>query len=87
MPSVGTTSGRTDTTMNAAAAAASTPTQLPRRYRVALALLCIGSGVASGIFLAAQPFTPFTAPVFLLAAVVGALVGVAAFRALEHSLE
>jgi hypothetical protein len=73
--------------MNAAAAAAPAPTQLPRRYRVALALLCIGSGVALGLFVAAQPFTPFTAPVFLLAAGVGALIGVAGLRALEHSLE
>jgi hypothetical protein len=73
--------------MNAAGAAASAPTQLPRRYRLALALLCIGSGVALGLFVAAQPFSPFTAPVFLLGAVVGALVGVAALRALEHSLE
>jgi hypothetical protein len=73
--------------MNAAAAAASTPAQLPRRYRIALAILCIGSGIALGIFVAAQPFTPFTAPVFLLGAVAGGLVGVAALRALEHSLE
>jgi hypothetical protein len=73
--------------MNAAGAAASASTHLPRRYRLALALLCIGSGVALGLFVAAQPFTPFTAPVFLLGAGVGALVGVAALRALEHSLE
>ena len=73
--------------MNAAAAAASTPAHLPRRYRVALALLCVSSGVAFGVFVAAQPFLPFTLPVFGLGAVLGAMVGLAAFRALEHSLE
>jgi peptidoglycan/LPS O-acetylase OafA/YrhL len=73
--------------MNAAAAAASAPTQLPRRYRTALALLCIGGGITLGVLVAAQPFTPFTAPVFLLAAVLGGLVGMAGLRALEHSLE
>jgi hypothetical protein len=66
---------------------APTSGRLPRRYRVTLAVLSVCSGLALGLFVVAQPFTPVSAPLLVLGAALGSLVGAAAFRALEHSLE
>ncbi len=75
-------SGRTDVIVESR-----TPAHLPRRYRTAMATLSLLAGVVAGVLIFVQPATPSTLVAFATFLALGTGLGVAAFRALEHSLE
>ena len=64
-----------------------TPAHLPRRYRTVMAVLSVLAGVVAGVLVFVQPATPSTLAAFAAFLVLGTGLGVAVFRALEHSLE
>jgi predicted benzoate:H+ symporter BenE len=75
-------SGRTDVTMQPQA-----PAHLPRRYRTVMAALSLLAGVVAALLVFVQPATPSTFVALAAFLALGAGLGLAVFRALEHSLE